>query len=176
MNKFLPVVIFLLITFPLIAEAGTPKTAKADIINSKGEKIGTATFAQMPHGVKMSVNVSNLPPGPHGIHIHEVGKADVPDFKSAGGHFNPSAKHHGLDNPEGHHAGDMPNLVVGADGKATGEIVLHDVTLKPDAGNSLFHPGGTALVIHATQDDQKSDPSGNSGGRIACGVITEVKE
>jgi len=147
-------------------------TAKANLINSKGEPIGTATLKETPKGVSLRLAVENLPPGVHGFHIHTVGKCEPPDFKSAGGHFNPEGKKHGLENPEGHHAGDMQNLTVDAQGKAKVKAVLTGVTLGEGA-NSLFQPAGTALVIHADPDDMKTDPAGNAGARIACGVITK---
>ena len=120
----------------------------------------------------LDVRVHDLPPGVHGIHIHQNAKCDPPDFKSAGGHFNPDGKKHGFDNPEGHHAGDMLNLTVDAKGKAKAKLEDKDVTLG-DGPHSLFSNGGTALMIHAKADDMKTDPSGNSGDRIACGVITK---
>lgn len=119
----------------------------------------------------MAVTVTNLSPGVHAIHIHEAGKCDAPDFKTAGGHFNPANKQHGMQNPEGHHAGDLPNLTVGANGKGTFKSTIQDVTLAGDGANSLFHAGGTSVVIHEKADDMKTDPAGNAGARIACGVI-----
>ncbi len=148
-----------------------PLNAKAEIKNAQGKKIGSALFTETENGVKISVKVSKLSEGEHGIHIHEFGKCEGPDFKSAGGHFNPSAKQHGLENPEGHHAGDLKNLVADKKGKAEGEFIAHGVTLKKGEANSLLKPDGTSLMIHEKVDDQKTDPSGNSGTRIACGVI-----
>jgi len=149
---------------------GAPKSAHADIVNAQGESIGSAKIIAAKKGVKIDVSVSKLPAGTHGIHIHTVGKCEGPAFTTAGGHLNPDTKKHGKDNPEGPHAGDLLNLVVKADG--TGKATLLDtmVTLG-DGPNSLFHDGGTALVIHEKEDDYKTDPTGNSGGRIACGVI-----
>jgi Cu-Zn family superoxide dismutase len=147
-------------------------TAQANLSNSKGEAVGTAKLKETPKGVRVTLEVSNLPPGVHGFHIHAVGKCEAPDFKSAGGHFNPEGKKHGWDNPDGHHAGDLQNLTVDAQGKAKVTIVVPGVILG-DGPNSLFQPQGTALVIHASPDDMKTDPAGNAGARIACGVITK---
>jgi Cu-Zn family superoxide dismutase len=148
------------------------RKAKAELYNSQGENVGVATLVEETDGVRVSILVWGLPPGLHGFHIHEVGKCEQPDFKSAGGHFNPYEKKHGLKNLEGAHAGDSPNIQVGPDGTAT-EVVLFPLVTLGDGKNFLFHTGGTALVIHAGQDDQITDPSGNSGARIACGVITK---
>ncbi len=133
--------------------------------------VGNASLAADPSGgVKISVQVKGLTPGKHGIHIHMTGKCEGFDFASAGGHFNPENKKHGMQNPEGPHAGDLPNLAVAADGTGTLEYTDKLVSLASGA-NALFKPDGTALVIHAGEDDEKTDPAGNSGARIACGVI-----
>jgi superoxide dismutase, Cu-Zn family len=144
--------------------------AHADIVNSQGQKIGAATLSQKGAGVEIKLDASSLAPGTHGIHIHAVGKCEGPDFKSAGGHLNPDMKKHGTENPEGPHAGDMPNIEVGSDGQVHTTILAKGVTLG-SGPNSVFHDGGTAIVIHEKADDYKTDPSGNSGNRIACGVI-----
>ena len=171
MKKITMVALGILLFASALYGQAAAKKAKADLINAKGEHVGRATFAESNKGVKLTVNVSNLPAGVHGFHIHTVGKCDPPDFKSAGAHFNPEGKKHGLLNPEGHHAGDLENLTAGANGKANVKVVISGVTLGEGA-NSLFHPEGTALVIHANPDDGKTDPAGNAGARMACGVIT----
>ena len=146
------------------------KKAKADLLNAKGAPVGTAVFTQKANGVQLDLKVSGLTPGLHGFHIHNVGRCEAPDFASAGPHFNPEGKQHGWDNPMGHHLGDLQNLNVSADGKAQVRVLVPGVTLE-EGPNSLFHEGGTALVIHAKPDDGKTDPAGNAGARIACGVI-----
>jgi Cu-Zn family superoxide dismutase len=142
--------------------------ADAALKTAAGAPAGTATVTQTTDGLQVTVKVEGLPPGSHGVHVHTVGRCDAPDFASAGGHWNPGQMQHGLDNPKGHHAGDMPNLTVGADGKGMLAYVLPGAKL-----DALLDADGAALVVHATTDDQKTDPSGNSGGRIACGVFAK---
>lgn len=151
------------------AVVGAKRTA--ELIGTNGEKLGKAELTEMSKGVHIRVEASNLVPGKHGFHIHETGKCEIPDFKSAGAHFNPMNKKHGFENPKGTHAGDLPNLFVGTEGTVTAEMVAKNVTLEEGKPNSLMKPGGTSLVIHADADDYKTDPAGNSGGRIACGRI-----
>lgn len=153
-----------------IGQAAPQQSAHADIMNGQGQKIGTATLQQTGGGVQIDVSISQLAPGTHGIHIHSVGKCEGPAFASAGGHFNPGMKKHGKDSPDGPHAGDLANLEAGADGAGKASFTNSGVTLG-DGPTSLFHEGGTALVIHEKADDYKTDPAGNSGARIACGVI-----
>jgi Cu-Zn family superoxide dismutase len=148
--------------------------AAAPLRNAEGQVLGMAIFTQEAQGVRISVTVKGLSPGEHGIHIHSVGKCEPPDFLSAGPHFNPTNKKHGLHNPEGPHAGDLPNLVVGEDGSAVYEHITDRVTLTPGE-LSLFDEDGSSLVIHAGPDDQMTDPAGNSGARVLCGVITPMR-
>jgi Cu-Zn family superoxide dismutase len=164
----------------LLAAAGTlawatgaraQPIAKADLKDAAGRIVATATVEPDPLGVRIVVKAVGLAPGVHAFHVHETGTCTPPDFASAGRHFNPGHKEHGMDNPKGSHAGDMPNLVVTADGTARAEALLRGVTLEGTDPNSLFKPGGTALVIHEKPDDMKTDPAGNAGARIACGVI-----
>jgi Cu-Zn family superoxide dismutase len=152
--------------------AAAQKSVKVEMKDGMGNSVGTAELSPAKSGVSIKLNLMNLPPGMHGIHVHAAAKCEGPAFTTAGGHFNPDMKHHGLDNPDGPHAGDMMNLTVGADGKAKTTIVAPGVTMGDDP-HSIFSNGGTALVIHAGQDDEKSDPAGNAGARIACGTITK---
>jgi Cu-Zn family superoxide dismutase len=137
--------------------------------NAAGERIGVASLTDTAGALKLGVSVAELSPGPHGLHFHAMGSCTPPDFKSASSHFNPEGRKHGRLNPEGPHLGDLPNLLVGADGSAdTTFVIARELAGGP---RSLFQPGGSALVIHAGPDDERTDPSGNSGDRVACAVI-----
>jgi Cu-Zn family superoxide dismutase len=142
-----------------------------EIFNRNKEKIGQARLAETPKGVMIQLKVSNLTPGIHGYHIHETGKCEAPDFKSAGEHFNPVTKEHGFENPKGYHAGDLPNINVDEDGIISMTTITKHVTVQKGKANSLLDKDGSSLVIHEKADDYKTNPSGDSGARIACGVI-----
>jgi len=146
--------------------------AVAELKNTAGQSVGTARFTQAGNVVRIVVEVKGLPPGPHGVHVHAVGKCDPPDFASAGGHFNPLNKQHGALNPQGSHAGDLPNLTVAPDGTGRMETTTEQLTLG-SGPTSVWDADGSALVVHANADDFKTDPTGNSGGRIACGVLVK---
>jgi superoxide dismutase, Cu-Zn family len=146
------------------------QTAKATLKTADGKGAGAATLTQTPSGVLIALAVKGLPAGEHAFHVHAVGKCEPP-FTSAGGHFNPEGRKHGMLAADGHHAGDMPNLHIPASGELAVEVQNASITLEKGKPNSAFGPNGTALVIHAGKDDYKTDPTGDAGGRVACGVI-----
>ena len=147
-------------------EATAGESAVADLKTADGKAAGRATATTDDGSVMLALQVEGLQPGQHGVHVHMTGKCDAPKFESAGAHWNPAAAHHGLEAPAGQHAGDMPNLVVEENGRGTLTYELHGATF---AG--LMDADGSAIVVHASADDQKTDPSGNSGDRIACGIF-----
>jgi len=145
--------------------------ARAELKDKDGRTVGSGLLSQRPDGVLVRVDVKGLTPGLHAVHVHAVGKCDAPAFTSAGGHFNPTGKKHGLKNPEGAHAGDLPNMLIGKDGAGRFETMTASFTLRPGP-LTLLDADGSALVIHAAADDDVTDPTGNSGDRVACGLIT----
>jgi Cu-Zn family superoxide dismutase len=154
------------------ALSAADKPVKVDMKDASGQSIGTAVITgdKSGSGVTIKLDVKSLTPGEHAVHIHQTAKCEAPGFTSAGGHFNPDMKQHGLDNPQGPHNGDMPNFTVKANG--TAKVTVSDPRVSMgDGANSIFANGGTALVIHAKADDMKTNPSGNAGDRVACGVI-----
>ena len=155
-----------------LAHAQKAAPVKVMMKTSDGKDAGTVTLKEAKNGVKVTAKLKNLPIGDHAIHVHEAAKCDAPDFKTAGPHFNPGGKKHGLKNPEGPHAGDMPiNLTVGPDGTVDSSFLAKGISLDPGATNSVFANGGTSIVVHEKADDMMTDPSGASGNRIACGVV-----
>lgn len=166
-SYMLPAVVLMLCTFSMAKD-----NVKTAIKDANGKTLGWAMVKKTGSGVTVRLTLDHMPPGEHAVHFHQVAKCDGPDFKSAGPHFNPEGKQHGLQNPDGPHAGDMDNFTVDGKGKAAVDLFNKQVNLGSDS-RSLFSDGGTAIVIHAKPDDMRTDPSGNSGDRIACGVITK---
>lgn len=155
------------------AEPGAPSAgavARAELRDASGRAVGSATATQSDGGIRIRVEGTSLSSGAHGAHVHTVGQCTPPDFASAGAHWNPSGAQHGKDNPAGMHAGDLPNILIGTDGAGTLEYVIPNGRMTGGSG-AMLDADGAALVIHAGPDDYRTDPSGNSGGRIACGVF-----
>lgn len=170
MTRFLLLLVF--VTSATVVALAQAPTARAELKNGKGEAAGTAVLTETPAGVLVHATLTGLSPGVHAFHIHDVGQCEGPDFKSAGGHFNPGGQHHGFANPQGPHAGDLPNIYVPESGKVEVEALARGVTLGPGP-TGLFDANGSSLVVHQTADDYKTDPAGNAGARIACGVIVK---
>jgi Cu-Zn family superoxide dismutase len=159
---------------PVAAQAQA-RAARAVLKDAKGEKVGMALLVAAADGVNVSVRVRGLAPGKHALHHHATGRCEAPDFLSAGPHLNPAGRKHGARNPEGPHLGDLPNLEVGADGIGQSKVLVKGTDLG-DGPASLFQQGGTAVVLHAQPVDEVTDPGGNAGARIACGVVTHGGE
>ncbi|HEU0051869.1 MAG TPA: superoxide dismutase family protein [Longimicrobium sp.] len=152
------------------AATARPRTYDLPLYDAQNQRVGTVTVTQQGRdSVRVTVRGDRLPPGTHGTHLHAVGKCEAPQFTTAGAHLNPANRQHGTRNPAGPHLGDLPNLVVVANGTGTLEATVAG-TLTPGQA-PLFDADGTALVVHASADDYMTDPSGNSGARIACAVI-----
>lgn len=145
-------------------------TAQAELETASGQPAGRATITSTGDGVFISAQLRNLPEGIHAIHLHSVGRCDRPGFESAGDHINPDAKRHGFLDSEGEHAGDLPNITVRSDGTAAADVFTTLVVLQ-GGDRALLDRDGSALVVHAGHDDYRTEPAGNSGPRIACGVI-----
>ena len=154
---------------PVTAES--VKSVETTLINAEGKEMGEAHFTELDGVLSISLRAEGLDHGTHAVHLHEKAVCVPSNFKSAGGHFNPTKKEHGFDNPKGYHLGDLPNLEVGKDGKVAVKVSMHNVTLQPNKPNSLLENGGSSLVIHAGPDDYKTNPAGDSGERIACGEV-----
>ncbi len=170
MRKILTLATLTLFTLPVLAKSAS---IVVPIKTSTGEDAGTATFTPNKKGVLLKLDLKNLPVGEHGVHIHANPHCDPPDFKTAGGHFNPTSKQHGFANPRSPHAGDLPTSVAIGEGHVwQASFTLTDISLDPAAPNSITANGGTSIIVHEKLDDEKTDPAGNSGNRIACGVIS----
>ena len=154
------------------------QVVEAQVMTESGESAGTVTFEQVDHGIVVSARLQNLPEGPHGFHIHETGACE-PTFQAAGGHYSPRETVHGFDSPEGHHAGDLPNVHVAADGTATADFFAPQLTLAQDDDDSapftLRDADGSAIMVHARIDDYRAETADSTGSRIACGVIVPAE-
>jgi Cu-Zn family superoxide dismutase len=147
------------------------------LIDAQGRNIGTVRAWQTAGGVSFRIDATGLPHGVHGIHVHSVGRCDPPEFTSAGSHWNPASRKHGTSNPAGPHAGDLPNVTVASNGVLAATVTVPGASLTgPGPAGVLLDADGAALVLHAAADDYVTDPSGNSGARIACAVITAAPE
>jgi len=164
-----------LITLPAHAKSGKSQPLVVTLKTSHGQDAGTATFKQAGDRVAIKLKLKNLPIGEHAVHIHQNPQCDAPDFKAAGPHFNPAGKQHGMLNPMGHHNGDLPNISIDQNHVGEATLKVDYLSLDPAAADSLFANGGTSIVVHERSDDMKTDPAGNAGNRIACGVITAAR-
>jgi Cu-Zn family superoxide dismutase len=176
MTRITTSLLCIVLSYPCLAGAQEPASgpppvrATFAIIDTAGERAGQVTAVQEPAGLLLQIYAYRLPPGPHGLHLHVVAACDPPDFQTAGGHLNPAGRKHGRRNPEGPHLGDLPNLQVNGQGEVRLEVRLDSLTLTP--GPRSIGVPGTALVVHAAADDEMTDPTGNSGARIACAVVS----
>jgi Cu-Zn family superoxide dismutase len=152
------------------AASSTPRLT-ADLRDGEGRSRARATVEQSGDSLRVRIEAIGMSPGTYGTHIHAVGRCDPPGFTTAGPHWNPIGQMHGKDNPKGMHKGDLPNLMVGADGRGNFEYTIPNATLSGMNASKLVDEDGAAVVIHAKPDDYRTDPSGNSGDRIACGVL-----
>jgi Cu-Zn family superoxide dismutase len=166
------ILLFILSSFVSASSLAKGNSTTVQVKDAAGKDVGSIKIKSIATGVELILNLHGLPAGEHAIHFHQNAKCEGPDFKSAGPHFNPDGKQHGLENPKGSHAGDMLDFTVDAKGNAKATIVNKNVNLGTD-GHSLYSNGGTAVVLHAKADDMHSDPAGNAGDRIACGVIVK---
>lgn len=155
--------------------AQPPAQATSQLKDKNGRMVGTASFRDAAGGVVINLEVNGLSPGLHAVHVHAVGKCEGPAFTSAGGHFNPAQRKHGLKSPDGPHAGDLPNMFVAKDGSGRFEVLTDQITLRAGERAAVFDSDGSALVIHAGVDDYTTDPTGNAGDRLACGVIEAAR-
>jgi Cu-Zn family superoxide dismutase len=154
-----------------MAAAAGPSTAAADIRDPSGITMARATASEIGDSIRVRVEAMGMRAGAYGAHVHTTGRCDAPDFASAGPHWNPSGQQHGKNNPRGMHKGDLPNLAVGTDGRGSFEVTIPGASLAAGP-HPLLDVDGAAVVIHTSPDDYRTDPSGNSGGRIGCGVLT----
>ena len=171
MDRKLTLAVLLAVALGLGSTAYAADKASAVLKDKDGKEVGKVELTDTPSGVLLRLVLDGVTPGDHAFHVHAVGKCEPPDFKSAGPHFNTDETKHGLMNAEGPHSGDMPNLHVPDSGKLTVEVLNEMVTL--DAEQALLDDDGSAIVVHAVADDYATDPAGNAGDRIACGVVTE---
>ncbi len=157
-----------------ITSCGPTPEAVVHMVDSNGEKVGKVVLIEKNNGVSFFISLKNMPPGVHAFHVHETGSFELPNFKNAGGHFNPFNKEHGLNNPKGPHVGDLPNIWVKEDGTCEDLMVTDKLTLEKGKKNSLFKEGGTSIIIHMGADDHVTNPAGDAGKRIGGGIIDEL--